>query len=123
MTFEFRSIATVKNSRSEIVDDHWSGVSSTIILDDDVPETSLDAIDDFSHLEIFYVFHGALNQNVVLGSEHPRENKNWPRVGIFAQRKKNRLNYMGATIVELVRREGKRLFVKKSGCNRRDANH
>jgi tRNA (Thr-GGU) A37 N-methylase len=36
---------------------------------------------------------------------------NWPRVGIFAQRGKGRPNRLGATIVEVVSREGRVLTV------------
>ena len=43
---------------------------------------------------------------------HPRGNKNWPEVGIFAQRKKDRPNAMGLTVVELVKREGNTITVK-----------
>lgn len=47
-----------------------------------------------------------------MGSEHPRDNTNYPKVGIFAQRKKDRPNHIGATIVNLVSRAGRKLIVK-----------
>lgn len=62
----------------------------------------------FSHLEILYYFHRS--EKTVTGG-HPRENRAWPRVGIFAQRKKDRPNHLGATFVNLVRREGRKLVV------------
>jgi len=42
------------------------------------------------------------SKRTFIGSEHPRENKDYPKVGIFAQRKKDRPNHIGATIVNLV---------------------
>lgn len=113
MKFEIDSIATVYNSRKDITDDFWGDIISEIKLNDEFLAAALDGIDDFSHVEIIYVFDKALNAKIVKGSEHPRENTNWPKVGIFAQRKKNRPNFLGATVCEMIRRDGKSLFVKK----------
>jgi len=111
MLHTIRPIATVHNTRRDAIDDGWDAVESEIRLSDDLPQEVLDGIEDFSHLEILYVFHKALNTPPVLGSEHPRENPAWPRVGIFAQRKKARPNHLGATVVRLIRREGRSLYV------------
>lgn len=46
-----------------------------------------------------------------LPTRHPRNNPEWPAVGIFAQRGKNRPNRLGSAICRLVRVEGTRLFV------------
>jgi tRNA (Thr-GGU) A37 N-methylase len=46
------------------------------------------------------------------GARHPRNNKNWPKVGIFAQRGKTRPNRLGVSVVKIVKREGTRLFVE-----------
>ena len=113
MKFEIKAIATVHNNRVTITDDFWGDVISEIKLADDMPAEALEEIDDFSHAEIIFVFDRSLTSQPVLGSEHPRENKAWPKVGIFAQRKKNRPNFIGTTICEIIKREGKSLFVKK----------
>lgn len=102
-------IAFVRNKRTEIIDDNWSDVISEIELATNIPTESLDNIDAFSHLEIIYHFNKT--NKVVQGSEHPRENLNWPKVGIFAQRKKDRPNHIGHTIVNLIKKEGRRLTV------------
>jgi tRNA-Thr(GGU) m(6)t(6)A37 methyltransferase TsaA len=112
MIFEISPIATVINTRKELADDFWGELVSEIRLNEDIPESALDGIESFSHLEIIYVFHKALHASVVTGSEHPRENKSWPKVGIFAQRKKNRPNLLGATICRIVKREGRSVFVQ-----------
>lgn len=112
MPFELQPIATVHNDRKTISDDFWGEVVSEIKLAPSLPPEALDGIDSFSHVEIFYIFDKAIGNAVVTGSEHPRENPQWPKVGIFAQRKKNRPNFLGATICPVVKREGSSLFVR-----------
>jgi tRNA (adenine37-N6)-methyltransferase len=112
MKFEINSIATIQNSRKEITDDFWGEIISEIRLAENIPAEAFDDIENFSHAEIIYVFHKANSSKIVLSSEHPRENKAWPKVGIFAQRKKNRPNLIGTTICKIIKREGKSLFVK-----------
>ncbi len=107
---KIKPIGYVRNNRILPNDDNWSLVESIIEINDDLPENCLDGIDQFSHLEIIFYF----NQSTmtIIGSEHPRENKDFPKVGIFAQRKKDRPNHIGATIVTLIRRNGRKLIVK-----------
>jgi tRNA (Thr-GGU) A37 N-methylase len=45
-------------------------------------------------------------------ARHSRNNKDWPKIGIFAQRGNNRPNRLGATIVKIIKRDGTRLFVQ-----------
>jgi tRNA (adenine37-N6)-methyltransferase len=105
-----KPVGIVHNCRTEPVDDHWSSIESVIELSDDLPGECLDGIEQFSHLEVIYHFNKS--EKTVTGSEYPRENLLFPKTGIFAQRKKDRPNHLGTTIVKLVRREGRRLFVK-----------
>jgi tRNA (adenine37-N6)-methyltransferase len=105
-----KPIGVVKNDRNESIDDNWSSFDSIIELTDDLPEECFDGIEHFSHLEIIFYFNKSTK--TLIGSEHPRENKDYPKVGIFAQRKKDRPNHIGATIVNLVKRDGRRLTVK-----------
>ncbi len=51
-------------------------------------------------------------ENIRYTARHPRNNEEYPKVGIFAQRGKNCPNRLGATIVKVVRREGKCLVVQ-----------
>ena len=44
-------------------------------------------------------------------ARHPRDNPLWPKVGIFAQRGKNRPNRLGSCIARLVRREPRAILV------------
>jgi tRNA-Thr(GGU) m(6)t(6)A37 methyltransferase TsaA len=105
-----KPIGFVANDRIEPTDDNWSSVESVIELSNDLQEECFDGIEEFSHLEIIFYFDRSTK--IFIGSEHPRENKDYPKVGIFAQRKKDRPNHIGATIVNLIRRDGRRLVVK-----------
>lgn len=111
MDFTFQPVAFVKNDRAEITDDFWGNTVSVIELADNFPATAFDGIDTFSHLEIIFHFDKADKADIVL-SGHPRGNPNWPHVGIFAQRKSNRPNGIGLTVVELIKREGNKIWVK-----------
>jgi tRNA (Thr-GGU) A37 N-methylase len=96
-----RTIAYVRNERRELVDDNWDDFVSTIELADDVPSASLRGLEEFSHAEI--VFFAALAQSVPPGPWHrrPRGNPQWPDVGIFAQRNKDRPNRLMLSVVAL----------------------
>lgn len=111
MAFTFQPVATVKNNRKDLSDDYWGSIISEIELTENLPPESFDGIDAFSHLEIIFHFDKADKSKIVFHG-HPRGNKNWPDVGIFAQRKKDRPNGIGLTIVELVKKEGNRIWVK-----------
>ena len=105
-------IAKVKNIRAEIEDDNWGDVISVIELDSAFDEEALFQIETFSHAEIIFYFHLVDENKIETGARHPRNNKEWPKVGIFAQRGKNRPNRLGVTTVKILKREGRQLFVK-----------
>jgi tRNA-Thr(GGU) m(6)t(6)A37 methyltransferase TsaA len=104
-------IGIVKNSRKEISDDYWGGLISQIILNKNYGEDSLKGIEEFSHLEIIFYFDKVETGKIKSGASHPRSNPSWPEAGIFAQRGKNRPNQLGLTIVKLIKRESKILYV------------
>ena len=105
-------IAFVKNIRAEIQDDHWGDVVSIIELDSAFSEEALFQIESFSHAEIVFYFHLVNDDKIETGARHPRNNESWPKVGIFAQRGKNRPNRLGVTTVKILKREGRQLFVQ-----------
>ncbi|MEO8664131.1 MAG: SAM-dependent methyltransferase [Ignavibacteria bacterium] len=103
--YSIEPIAFVKNKRKKIQDDYWGSVTSEIIISDKISADSLTGIEEFSHLEIIFYFHLADLSKINISATHPRENKKFPKVGIFAQRKKARPNLLGSTIVNLVKKE------------------
>ncbi|MCU0443257.1 MAG: SAM-dependent methyltransferase [Bacteroidia bacterium] len=111
MEIELNSIATVKNSRTELVDDHWGNIITEIELVDYIPTEAFENILDFSHLEIIYYFDKVKTEDIVF-SGRPRGNPNYPLVGIFGQRKKERPNTIGLCTVELIEHNGRTIKVK-----------
>ncbi|MEH6888399.1 tRNA (N6-threonylcarbamoyladenosine(37)-N6)-methyltransferase TrmO [Bacillus sp. JJ864] len=110
--FSLQPIAFVHNERINVEDDLWGEIESVIELTDLYTEESLQGIEQFSHIEVIFYFNRVREENIQYTARHPRNNKEYPKVGIFAQRGKNRPNQLGATIVKVVRREGKRLVVQ-----------
>lgn len=106
------SIGKIINNRTEIEDDYWEEVISTIALNDDIDISSLKGIEDFSHLEVIYYFDKVDETKIIYGSRHPRNLTHLPETGIFAQRAKNRPNKLGLTTAKLIKVEGKNLIVK-----------
>jgi tRNA (adenine37-N6)-methyltransferase len=106
-----RPIGTVRSARRELEDDDWDRVPVHVELAPDVPPEALDGIEEFSHAEIVYCFDRVAESAVERGARHPRGNPAWPRVGIFAQRAKDRPNRLGVTVVAIVAREGRVLRV------------
>ncbi len=104
-------IGIIRNSRQTPEDDNWGEIESEILIGDSLGEDCLEQIESFSHIEVIYYFHLVDEQKIETGARHPRNNTAWPKVGILAQRGKNRPNRLGATIAKLLRREGRTLFV------------
>lgn len=111
MEIVLKPIATVKNSRTEPIDDNWETIIADIELAEHIPTEVFDSISDFSHLEIIYHFDKVKNDDIVF-SGRPRGNPNYPLVGIFGQRKKDRPNKIGLATVELLEHNGRTLKVK-----------
>ncbi len=105
-------IGFVRNPRTEPTDDGWLSVESVIELSPDFTAAALAGLDEFSHAEVLFHFHLADEERVEMGARHPRGNPDWPEVGIFAQRGKDRPNRLGSTIVEVARVSGTSLFVR-----------
>lgn len=112
MQFTISPIAFVHNSRINIEDDDWGSIISTIQLEASISPTAIKGLDEFSHIEIIFYFDQVSDDNIQYEARHPRNNKKFPEVGIFAQRGKNRPNKLGITIVELLQVKDNQIFVK-----------
>ena len=113
MDITLEPIGYVTGGRTEPVDDAWADVKATIVLDDGLcePDATL-GLDEFSHLEVVYLFHLVDAQGVTRGARRPRGNPEWPEVGILAQRAKARPNRIGVARCELVDVDGFKLRVR-----------
>ena len=106
-------VGHVRGGRTEAVDDDWGASEAVIELDEArFDACALAGLDDFSHAEIIFQFDKVSPGKIERGARHPRNRQDWPLVGIFAQRGKNRPNRLGLTTCEIVRVEGTRLFVR-----------
>jgi tRNA-Thr(GGU) m(6)t(6)A37 methyltransferase TsaA len=110
--FEFEPIGFVRSPRTALTDDDWGSVRARIELADAFGPESLDGLEAFSHVEVIFVFHRVGDDEVERGARHPRGNPAWPKVGIFAQRGKNRPNRLGSTIARIAARSGRSLEVE-----------
>lgn len=113
MKIEIESIGCVSGAREGLEDDYWGGSESCITLSDRFEPDALDGIEDYSHAEILYFFDRVHPSEIVVSSRRPRDNPDWPCVGIFAQRGKHRPNRIGSSMCRILRREGRHLFVSE----------
>ncbi len=111
MTITLTPIATVKNIRATPTDDFWGDIISEITLAEHIPTEAFDNIEQFSHLEIIYYFDKVDTGKIVFAG-YPRGNPDYPKMGILAQRKKDRPNQLGLCTVELVEHTGRTIKVK-----------
>ena len=111
MTITVEPIGYVRGARQQAEDDYWGAVESRVELVEDLDPEALFGLDAFSHAEILFHFHQVAEAKITRGARHPRNNPDWPKVGIFAQRGKNRPNRLGSTIVRVLGVDGRVLRV------------
>ena len=113
MDLVLRAVGWVHSPEHGPREDFWGDVVSEIRLDAGkfTPDAFV-GLAEFSHVEVLFYLHGVRDDSVVKGCRHPRGNKNWPQVGIFAQRGKDRPNRIAATVCRLLSVEGLSLTVQ-----------
>lgn len=111
-TIPMEPIGTVHSSRTAVEDDDWDRERAFIQLDETrfKPE-ALAGVELFSHVEVVFLMDRVDPAKIETGARFPRNNPAWPRMGIFAQRGKNRPNRIGATICRVIRVEGGNLHL------------
>jgi tRNA (adenine37-N6)-methyltransferase len=104
-------VGYVRSARAKAEDDGWDAYPARIELDPARfgPE-ALAGLDDFSHVEVLFHFHAAPGVGET-GARVPRNNPAWPKIGIFAQRAKDRPNHIGATLCRVLSVHGTTLEV------------
>ena len=107
MTFTLEAVGHVRGGREEAIDDDWGPSRARIELDPARfgPE-ALFGLADFSHAEIIFVFDRITEAEIVTGARRPRGREDWPLVGIFAQRGRNRPNRLGVSVCRIVAVDG-----------------
>src|SRR6185295_8690457 len=95
-------------------DDCWGGVIATIALDASrFPPDSTSGLADYSHVEVIFYLSGIPEEAIVTGARRPRGRADWPQVGIFAQRTKDRPNRIGVTTCRLEGVDGLNIRVRE----------
>lgn len=109
----FKPIGKVHSTRTTAIDDQWDSEESSVQLDTtQFNADSLKGLESFSHVEILFYMNQVDKLKIETGARHPRNNLDWPKVGIFAQRGKNRPNQIGTTICEIIKIEGTQIFLR-----------
>jgi tRNA-Thr(GGU) m(6)t(6)A37 methyltransferase TsaA len=107
------AIGRVRSSRIGREDDDWGDVDSVIELDETrFSPAALLGLDEFSHVEVIFVFDRFDEARVTTGARRPRNNPDWPDVGIFAQRASSRPNRLGLTCCEVLGVDGLEVRVR-----------
>jgi tRNA (Thr-GGU) A37 N-methylase len=101
--FRIEAVGWVRGGRTAAEDDDWGASRARIELDPKRfgPE-ALEGLDGFSHVEVIFLFDRVGDGEIELGARHPRGRRDWPKVGIFAQRGKNRPGRIGVTMCRIV---------------------
>lgn len=100
---EMQPVGIVRGGRTEAIDDDWGASRACIELDPGrFGPDALAGLDAFSHAEIVFVFDRVTDAEIEYGARHPRGRLDWPKVGIFAQRGKNRPNRIGLCTVRVI---------------------
>ena len=100
--FTVEPIGYVRSTRRAVRDDDWDAETMSIVLTDDFDPAALSGLADFSHVEVIFVFDQVTAEQIERGARHPRGREDWPLVGIFAQRAKDRPNRIGVSVCRLL---------------------
>lgn len=102
---EVDPVGVVRSTRAEPLDDDWDAEESRIVLLPPFDERALRGLDAFSHCIVVYVFDRATwDPERML--RRPRGNPDWPEVGTFAQRNKDRPNRLGVSTCRVLGVDG-----------------
>jgi tRNA (Thr-GGU) A37 N-methylase len=115
-SYDVTPIGRVHASRTDAIDDDWDMVASFIELDPEVVGAhAVLGLDEFSHVDVVYLFDQVDPEQVQTGARRPRNNPDWPMVGMLAQRAKMRPNRLGVTSCRLLGVDG--LTVRVAGLD------
>ena len=110
-SFSVQPVGYVTSTRTLVADDDWDREQSSVVLVDGFGDEALLGLAEFSHVEVVYYFDRVDAAAIERGARRPRNNGDWPLVGIFAQRGKNRPNRIGTTVCQVRGVHGRTLAV------------
>ena len=103
--FDLSPIGIVRCSRAQPDDDRWDQETSYIELLAPFDKRSIQGLESFSHCIVVFVFDRASWDESRM-TRRPRGNAEWPEVGVFAQRAKDRPNRLGVTVCRMIGVDG-----------------
>jgi tRNA (Thr-GGU) A37 N-methylase len=112
--FDVVPIAHVIGGRVEPSDDYWGDNRSIIRVDD--PRFTSEAtrgLEEFSHLEVVFRFHLTDPTDLNFGVRRPRDDPQWPEVGVLGHRNMRKINRLGVSRCRLVKVDGLDLHVEE----------
>jgi tRNA-Thr(GGU) m(6)t(6)A37 methyltransferase TsaA len=112
MSFAIEPVGFVRGGRDQPIDDDWGASRARIELAPPFGPEALAGLGAFSHLEVIFLFDRVGEHEIEHGARHPRGRADWPLVGIFAQRGKNRPNRLGLCTCKIVRVDGRAVEVE-----------
>lgn len=112
MSIELKEIGIVHSTRKDVVDDKWDSEESYIELGSQYSEESLFGLNDFSHIEVIFYMDKVKPEKIIKDARHPRNREDWPKVGFFSQRGKNRPNQLGLTISRILKIDGQKIHLE-----------
>ena len=102
-TIAMKPIGRVMSARDEAIDDDWDSVETVIVLDPaELKSDATAGLGAFRHIGVTYAFDRVAEKEIERDARHPRGHTDWPKVGILAQRAKNRPNRLGITTCRLL---------------------
>ncbi|QSB03964.1 SAM-dependent methyltransferase [Natronoglycomyces albus] len=111
--FTVEPVGYVVGGRVKPTDDHWGGTEAIIRIDSTrFPVESTKNLDTFSHLEIIFHFHLTDQNDLNRGARSPRDNPEWPEVGVFGHRHMRRQNWLGVSRCKLLKVDGLDIYVQ-----------
>jgi tRNA-Thr(GGU) m(6)t(6)A37 methyltransferase TsaA len=106
-------VGTVTGGRREPANsDNWGAVTATILIDERFGDDCLAGLSDFSHVEVVFMFHRAVERDGYRGLRAPRGRADLPAVGVFCDRGPRRPNRIGVTACRILSADGRRLRVR-----------
>lgn len=111
-SFEITPIGTVRNDRTDIQhSDNWGAVRSTIVVDERFGEACLQGLEEFSHVEVVFVFDRFPDDGDHSEPRPYRGRADLPPMGVFAGRGPRRPNRIGVTCCRIESVHGRELTV------------
>jgi tRNA-Thr(GGU) m(6)t(6)A37 methyltransferase TsaA len=113
MDFVVTPIGWVHSGRTDAANtDHWGEVVSTVLVDERFGDACLVGLDEFSHVEVLYVFDQTSEKHDYRPLVRPRGRADLPEVGVFSDRGPRRPNRIGVTRCAIISTAGRELVVR-----------